>query len=35
MIRVPENPWVRDDGLDMQGLMAAFQDFWRENADMN
>lgn len=35
MIRVPENPWVRDDRLDMQGLMAAFQDFWRENADMN
>ena len=35
MVRVPENPWVRDDGLDMAGLMAAFQDFWRENADMN
>ena len=30
--RVPETPWVRDDGLDMQGLMAAFQQFWRENA---
>ena len=32
MIRLPENPWVRDDGLDMPGLMAAFQQFWRENA---
>ena len=32
---IPETPWVRDDGLDMAGLMAAFQDFWRENADMN
>ena len=28
----PENPWVRDGGLDMAGLMAAFQQFWRENA---
>ena len=32
---VPETPWVRDDGLDMQGLLLAFQDFWRENAEMN
>ena len=32
-MKVQENPWVRDDGLDMQGLMAAFQQFWRENAD--
>ena len=32
---VPETPWVRDDGLDMQGLLLAFQDFWRENAGMN
>ena len=31
----PENPWVREDGLDMNGLMAAFQQFWRENADAN
>ena len=30
---VPETPWVKDDGLDMQGLLLAFQDFWRENAD--
>ena len=29
---VPETPWVKDDGLDMAGLMSAFQDFWRENA---
>ena len=32
---VPETPWVKDDGLDMSGLMAAFQAFWRENADEN
>ena len=32
-ILVPETPWVKDDGLDMAGLMAAFQQFWRENAD--
>ena len=33
MIRsVPETPWVKDDGLDMDGLMAAFQQFWRENS---
>ena len=30
---VPEAPWAKDDGLDMAGLMAAFQEFWRENAD--
>ena len=38
MIRsVPETPWVKEDGLDMAGLMAAFQQFWRENsgADRN
>ena len=32
---VPETPWVKPDGLDMSGLMAAFQQFWRENADEN
>ena len=33
MIRsVPETPWVKADGLDMAGLMAAFQKFWRENS---
>ena len=29
---VPDTPWVRDDGLDMGGLMVAFQQFWRENS---
>ena len=29
---MPENPWVKDDALDMPGLLAAFQQFWRENA---
>ena len=35
LMKCPENPWVRDGGLDMAGLMAAFQEFWRENADAN
>ena len=34
-MRVQETPWVKDDGLDTQGLLLAFQDFWRENAEMN
>ena len=32
---VKETPWVLDGGLDMAGLMAAFQQFWRENAGAN
>ena len=35
MMKRPENPWVKEDGLDMAGLLAAFQQFWRENADAN
>ena len=29
---VPKTPWVTPNGLDMAGLMAAFQAFWRENS---
>ncbi len=29
---VPQTPWATPDGLDMGGLMAAFQAFWRENS---
>ncbi len=29
---VPHTPWATPDGLDMPGLMAAFQAFWRENS---
>jgi hypothetical protein len=29
---VPQVPWATPDGLDMPGLMAAFQKFWRENS---
>lgn len=29
---VPQTPWATADGLDMPGLMAAFQSFWRENS---
>ena len=32
---VPDTPWATENGLDMQGLLLAFQDFWRENANMN
>ncbi|MBQ6924311.1 MAG: ATP-binding protein [Kiritimatiellae bacterium] len=30
---VPDVPWATPDGLDMPGLMAAFQAFWRENSE--
>jgi len=30
---IPETPWALADGLDMPGLMAAFQKFWRENSE--
>ena len=30
---VPDIPWATPDGLDMPGLMAAFQAFWRENSE--
>ena len=30
--RVPETPWATPEGLDMAGLMLAFQAFWRENS---
>ena len=33
MRSVPDTPWAMADGLDMPGLMAAFQAFWRENSD--
>ena len=32
MQSVREIPWATADGLDMPGLMAAFQNFWRENS---
>ena len=32
LAETPENVWVKDGKLDMPALMAAFQDFWRENA---
>jgi len=28
------NRWISDDGLDMTGLLKAFQAFWRENSDI-
>ena len=33
MQSVHEIPWATEDGLDMPGLMAAFQAFWRENSE--
>ena len=32
MQSIPNTPWATPDGLDMPGLMAAFQEFWRENS---
>ena len=32
MQSVPYTPWATPDGLDMPGLMSAFQAFWRENS---
>ena len=32
MQSVPDTPWATSDGLDMPGLMSAFQSFWRENS---
>ena len=29
---IPQTPWATAEGLDMPGLMAAFQKFWRENS---
>ena len=29
---IPDTPWATPDGLDMPGLMPAFQKFWRENS---
>ena len=33
MQSIPQTPWASADGLDMPGLMAAFQVFWRENSE--
>ena len=32
MQSIPRTPWATADGLDMPGLMSAFQKFWRENS---
>ena len=32
LLSIPDVPWATPDGLDMPGLMAAFQAFWRENS---
>ena len=32
MQSIPNTPWATPDGLDMPGLMVAFQRFWRENS---
>ena len=31
---IPAPAWIREDGLDMDGLLKGFQAFWRENAEM-
>jgi hypothetical protein len=27
-------PWIPGDGLDMTGMLQAFQQFWRENSEV-
>ena len=34
MSKIPEIPWLLPDGIDMNGLMEAFQEFWRENSEI-
>ena len=33
-IRVPQPPWATATGLNMNGLLRAFQEFWRENSEV-
>jgi hypothetical protein len=33
-MRFPAPPWATPEGLDMTGLLQAFQQFWRENSDV-
>jgi hypothetical protein len=30
---IEQTPWISPDGLDMNGLIKAFQQFWRENSE--
>jgi len=32
--KIPETPWLLPDGIDMNGLLKAFQEFWRENSEI-
>ena len=32
--KIPETPWLLNDGIDMSGLLKAFQAFWRENSEI-
>jgi hypothetical protein len=31
--KIEDIPWITSDGLDMNGLLKAFQQFWRENSE--
>jgi hypothetical protein len=33
-IRIPQPPWATATRLDMNGLLRAFQEFWRENSEV-
>ena len=33
-LTIPQAPWIAGDGLDMTGVLQAFQQFWRENSEV-
>jgi hypothetical protein len=32
--KIPVTPWLFEDSIDMNGLLKAFQEFWRENSEI-
>lgn len=32
--KIPDIPWLLENGIDMNSLLKAFQDFWRENSEI-
>ena len=32
--KIPATPWLLQDGINMSGLLKAFQEFWRENSEI-
>ncbi len=32
--KIPQTPWIMENGINMNGLLEAFQKFWRENSEI-